>query len=43
MLVLKDNPQEWLTIVNANIFPNNENKLERTLENITNDIKCIKL
>ena len=41
MLVLRDNPQEWLTRVNANVFPNNENKLERTLENIANDIKCV--
>jgi len=41
MLVLRNNPQEWLTMVNANVFPNNENKLERTLENIANDIKCV--
>jgi hypothetical protein len=41
MIVLRENPQEWLTMVNANVFPNNENKLERTLENIANDIKCV--
>jgi len=41
MQVLRNNPQEWLTMVNANVFPNNENKLERTLENIANDIKCV--
>jgi hypothetical protein len=41
MLVLKENSQEWLNMVNANVFPNNENKLERTLENIANDIKCV--
>jgi hypothetical protein len=41
MLALKENSQEWLNMVNANVFPNNENKLERTLENIANDIKCV--
>lgn len=38
---LKENPNEWLKIVNNNIFPNKENKLERTIENIANDIKCV--
>lgn len=41
MLLLKENQEDWLKMVNANIFPNNENKLERTLENIANDIKCV--
>jgi len=27
--------------VNNNIFPNKENKLERTIENIASDIKCV--
>ena len=38
---LKENPNEWLKIVNNNIFSNKENKLERTIENIANDIKCV--
>ena len=41
MILLKENSQQWLKMVNTNVFPNNENKLERTIENITNDIKCI--
>jgi hypothetical protein len=41
MKILKEHPDEWLKMVNTNVFPNNENKLERTVENIANDIKCI--
>ena len=41
MKMLKEHPQDWLKIVNSNVFPNNENKLERTIENITIDIKCV--
>jgi hypothetical protein len=41
MKFLKENPNEWLKIVNNNIFPNKENKLERTIENIASDIKCV--
>jgi len=41
MILLKEQPQKWLNMVNTNVFPNNENKLERTLENIANDIKCV--
>lgn len=38
---LQKNPNEWLKMVNNNAFPNIENKLERTIENIANDIKCV--
>ena len=38
---LQQNPNEWLKIVNNNVFPNYENKLERTIVNIANDIKCV--
>jgi len=41
MIFLKENPNEWLKIVNNNVFPNKENKLERTIENIASDINCI--
>ena len=41
MKYLQKNPNDWLKIVNNNIFPNKENKLERTIENIANDIKCV--
>lgn len=41
MKELKQNPAEWLKMVNNNVFPNNENKLERTIEHIANDIKCV--
>jgi hypothetical protein len=41
MKELKNDDSKWLNIVNHNVFPNNENKLERTLENIAEDIKCI--
>jgi hypothetical protein len=41
MKYLKENPNEWLKMVNTNIFPNKENKLERTIEIISDDIKCI--
>jgi hypothetical protein len=41
MIELQQNPCEWLKMVNNNVFPNDENKLERTIENIANDIKCI--
>lgn len=41
MKLLKENPNEWLKIVNTNVFPNNANNLERTIENIANDIKCV--
>jgi hypothetical protein len=41
MKELKQNPNEWLKIVNSNVFPNNKNKLERTIENIANDIRCV--
>jgi len=41
MKYLIETPNEWLKIVNNNIFPNNENKLERTIENIADDIKCV--
>ncbi len=40
MKQLRENPSEWLKMVNNNIFPNNENKLERTIECIASDIKC---
>ena len=40
MKQLCENPTEWLKMVNNNIFPNNENKLERTIESIASDIKC---
>jgi hypothetical protein len=36
MKYLQKNPNDWLKIVNNNIFPNKENKLERTIENIAN-------
>jgi len=38
---LQDNPSEWLKMVNNNTYPNDENKLERTVENIATDIKCV--
>tara|TARA_B110000967_G_scaffold50842_1_gene51925 strand:+ start:197 stop:1825 length:1629 start_codon:yes stop_codon:yes gene_type:complete len=41
MILLKEQPQKWLKMVNTNAFPNIENKLERTIENIANDIKCV--
>jgi len=41
MIELQQNPSEWLKMVNNNIFPNDENKLERTIENIANDVKCV--
>lgn len=41
MKLLKEHPQEWLKLVNTNVFPNNENKLERTIDMISNDIKCV--
>ena len=41
MKYLQKNPNDWLKIVNKNVFPNIENKLERTMENIANDIKCV--
>lgn len=41
MKILKENPNDWLKMVNTNIFPNIENKLERTIDNIANDIKCV--
>lgn len=41
MKYLQNNPHEWLKMVNKNVFPNIENKLERTIDNIANDIKCI--
>ena len=41
MKFLKNNTSEWLKMVNTNIFPNNENKLERTIENVASDIKCV--
>ena len=28
-------------MVNSNIFPNNDNKLDRTINNIVTDIKCV--
>ena len=40
MILLKE-PQKWLNMVNTTIFPNNENKLERTIDTIANDIRCI--
>lgn len=41
MKFLKNNPYEWLKMANENVFPNKENKLERTIENIASDINCI--
>lgn len=41
MKYLQKNPSEWLTMVNSNIFPNNDNKLDRTINNIVTDIKCV--
>ena len=41
MKYLHINPDEWLKMVNKNVFPNIDNTLERTIENITNDIKCV--
>lgn len=38
---IKQNNKEWLRIVNENIFSNTENKLERTIDNISEDIKCL--
>ena len=38
---LQQNPNDWLKMVNKNVFPNIDNTLERTIENITNDIKCV--
>lgn len=39
MKQISENPNEWLKIVNQNNFVNN--KLERTIEAIANDIRCI--
>ena len=39
MKQISENPNEWLKIVNQNNFVNN--KLERTMEDIANDIRCI--
>jgi len=41
MIELQQNPSEWLKMVNNNVFPNDVNKLERTIENIANDIKRV--
>lgn len=41
MKYLQNNPNEWLKMVNKNVFPNMDNKLERTIENIANDITCV--
>jgi len=41
MISLKENPSEWLKVVNNNVFPNNENKLNRTIDDVVSDIKCI--
>jgi hypothetical protein len=41
MKFLIDNPDKWLQKVNKHVFPNEGNKLERTMENIANDIQCV--
>ena len=41
MLMIKSNDSSWKNIVNSNVFPNNENKLTRTMEDIARDIRCL--
>jgi len=38
---IKNNDNKWLEIVNENNFANKENKLERNIDMIVKDIKCI--
>ena len=38
---IKNNENKWKSIVNANIFPNDNNKLTRTIDDIVQDIKCV--
>ena len=41
MLMIKSSDSSWKNIVNSNVFPNNENKLTRTMEDIARDIRCL--
>lgn len=41
MLEIKNDNNKYLSIVNSNIFSNKDNKLERTLDSVVNDIRCL--
>lgn len=41
MLEIKNDNNKYLSIINSNIFSNKDNKLERSLDKIVNDIKCL--
>jgi hypothetical protein len=41
MLEIKNDNNKYLSIVNSNIFSNKDNKLERTLDTVVNDIRCL--
>jgi hypothetical protein len=41
MLFIKNNEKMWKHVVSQNNFPNKENKLVRTIDDIAKDIKCL--
>ena len=41
MLEIKNDNNKYLSIVNSNIFSNKDNKLERSLDNVVHDIRCL--
>ena len=41
MLEIKNDNDKYLSIVNSNIFSNKDNKLERSLDNVVHDIRCL--